>query len=105
MAHAFDFGMEVSRETNRVHAGKLGAGDLVLYPALSLHRAEPITRGARVTSFFWIQSMVREDAKRTLLFDMDMAIQVLAGELGQGRAQVVSLTGAYQNLLRMWIEV
>lgn len=101
----YDGGELMVEDSYGVHAVKLGAGDLVLYPASSLHRVEPITRGARVASFFWIQSMVREDAKRTLLFDMDMAIQALAGELGQGRAQVVALTGAYHNLLRMWIEV
>jgi PKHD-type hydroxylase len=101
----YDGGELMVEDNYGVHAVKLGAGDLVLYPASSLHRVEPITRGARVASFFWIQSMVREDAKRTLLFDMDMAIQALAGELGQGRAQVVALTGAYHNLLRMWIEV
>ena len=101
----YDGGELMVEDNYGVHAVKLGAGDLVLYPASSLHRVEPITRGARVASFFWIQSMVREDAKRTLLFDMDMAIQALAGELDQGHAQVVALTGAYHNLLRMWIEV
>jgi PKHD-type hydroxylase len=101
----YDGGELIVEDNYGVHAVKLGAGDLVLYPASSLHRVEPITRGARVASFFWIQSMVRDDAKRTLLFDMDMAIQALAREVGQGHSQVVSLTGAYHNLLRMWIEV
>ena len=101
----YDGGELMVEDNYGVHAVKLGAGDLVLYPASSLHRVEPITRGARVASFFWIQSMVRDDAKRTLLFDMDMAIQALAREVGQGHSQVVSLTGAYHNLLRMWIEV
>ncbi|MEQ8934576.1 MAG: PKHD-type hydroxylase, partial [Amphiplicatus sp.] len=77
----------------------------ILYPASSLHRVEPVTKGARVASFFWIQSMVREDAKRSLLFDMDIAIQLLARDLGQGHPQLVTLTGAYHNLLRMWSEV
>ena len=101
----YDGGELMVEDNYGVHAVKLGAGDLVLYPASSLHRVEPITRGARVASFFWVQSMVRDDAKRTLLFDMDMAIQALAREVGQGHSQVVSLTGAYHNLLRMWIEV
>ncbi|MEQ1781808.1 MAG: Fe2+-dependent dioxygenase [Hyphomonadaceae bacterium] len=101
----YDGGELMVEDSYGIHAVKLGAGDLVLYPASSLHRVEPITRGARVASFFWIQSMVRDDAKRTLLFDMDMAIQALAREVGQGHAQLVALTGAYHNLLRMWIEV
>lgn len=101
----YDGGELMVEDSYGVHAVKLAAGDLVLYPASSLHRVEPITRGARVSSFFWIQSMVREDAKRTLLFDMDMAIQALARDLGQGHPQIVSLTGVYHNMLRMWIEV
>lgn len=101
----YDGGELMVEDNYGVHAVKLGAGDLVLYPASSLHRVEPITRGARVASFFWVQSMVRDDNKRTLLFDMDMAIQTLAREVGQSHAQVVTLTGAYHNLLRMWIEV
>ena len=101
----YDGGELMVEDNYGVHAVKLGAGDLVLYPASSLHRVEPITRGVRVASFFWVQSMVRDDNKRTLLFDMDMAIQALAGEVGQSHAQVVALTGAYHNLLRMWIEV
>ena len=101
----YDGGELMVEDNYGVHAVKLGAGDLVLYPASSLHRVEPITRGVRVASFFWVQSMVRDDNKRTLLFDMDMAIQALASDIGQGHAQVVALTGAYHNLLRMWIEV
>lgn len=101
----YDGGELMVEDNYGVHAVKLGAGDLVLYPASSLHRVEPITRGARVSSFFWIQSMVRDDVKRTLLFDMDMAIQALARDLGQGHPQVITLTGNYHNLLRMWIEV
>jgi PKHD-type hydroxylase len=101
----YDGGELMVEDSYGVHAVKLNAGDLVLYPASSLHRVDPITRGARVSSFFWIQSMVREDVKRTLLFDMDMSVQTLARELGQGHPQVIALTGAYHNLLRMWIEV
>jgi PKHD-type hydroxylase len=82
---------------------KLPAGHLILYPATSLHRVNPITRGARVASFFWIQSMVREDAQRTLLFDMDMAIIQLGKERPDHPA-LVSMVGVYHNLLRMWSE-
>ena len=82
---------------------------MVLYPATSLHRVEPVTRGARVSSFFWIQSMIRQDAQRQLLFDLDGAIQRLAGsEQAQEQAVKVSsvqLTGVYHNLLRQWAEM
>ncbi|MGE0828661.1 MAG: Fe2+-dependent dioxygenase [Hyphomonadaceae bacterium] len=91
-------------DTYGVHEVKLDAGDMILYPASSLHHVAAITKGARVSSFFWIQSMIREDARRTLLFNMDLAIQQLAQRVGQGDAQIVSLTGAYHNLLRMWAE-
>ena len=87
---------------------KLPAGHMVLYPATSLHHVKPVTRGARVCSFFWIQSMVRSDAQRTLLFDLDMGIQRLDRELGKdpAAAQIgVQLTGVYHNLLREWAEV
>ena len=66
---------------------------------------EPVTRGARVASFFWIQSMVRDDARRALLFQMDIAIQQLAGKVGPGAPELVSLAGTYHNLLRMWAEL
>jgi PKHD-type hydroxylase len=100
----YDGGELTVDDTYGVHQVKLEAGDLILYPASSLHRVEPITSGERVSSFFWIQSLVREDARRALLFDMDMAIQRAAQTLGQGDAAVVSLTGTYHNLLRMWSE-
>jgi len=77
---------------------------MVLYPASSLHRVTPVTRGMRVASFFWIQSMVREDAHRSLLFDLDMAI-IRLGQDHAGHEALVSLTGSYHNLLRMWAEV
>lgn len=83
---------------------KLDAGDMVLYPATSLHRVAPVTRGMRVASFFWIQSMVRGDAQRTLLFDLDMAIIRLTQE-APGSEALVALTGTYHNLLRMWADV
>lgn len=100
----YDGGELTIDDTYGVHQVKLAAGDMILYPASSLHRVEPITRGARVSSFFWIQSLIRDDAKRALLFDMDMAIQSAALRLGQGDASIVALTGTYHNLLRMWSE-
>ena len=88
---------------------KLPAGDMVLYPATSLHRVEPVTRGNRISSFFWIQSMIRQDAHRTLLFELDSAIQQLAGsaqaQLPEIKASAVQLTGVYHNLLRQWAEM
>ena len=83
---------------------KLPAGHLVLYPSTSLHHVRPVTRGARVASFFWIQSMVRDDGQRTLLFDLDTAIQRVTQELADQPA-AVQLTGVYHNLLRRWAEV
>ena len=77
---------------------------MVLYPSTSLHRVEPITRGSRVASFFWIQSMVRDDGKRALLLEMDAAIRSLAGSVGDQNASIVSLTGTYHNLLRRWAD-
>ena len=82
---------------------KLPAGDMVLYPAGSLHRVEPVTRGTRLACFFWVQSMVRDDAQRALLFDLDMAIVRLTRD-SPGNPALVSLTGCYHNLLRMWAE-
>jgi PKHD-type hydroxylase len=99
----YDGGELVVEDTYGAHAVKLPAGHLVLYPSSSLHRVNPVTRGARVASFFWIQSMVRDDAQRTLLFDMDTAIQQMAQQSPDHPA-VVQLTGVYHNLLRMWAE-
>jgi PKHD-type hydroxylase len=103
----YDGGELVVEDSYGTHSVKLPAGHMVLYPATSLHRVEPVTRGARVSSFFWIQSMVREDSQRTLLFDLDTAIQRLA--LVQGDQSVketgVQLTGVYHNLLRQWSEM
>lgn len=100
----YDGGELLIEDSYGVHAIKLAAGDLVLYPATSLHRVTPVTRGVRTSSFFWVQSMVRDDAQRALLFDMDMAIVRLTQETS-GHASLVSLTGCYHNLLRMWAEV
>lgn len=100
----YDGGELVVDDTYGPHRVKLPAGHLVLYPATSLHRVMPVTRGARLASFFWIQSLVREDSQRTLLFDMDMAIVRLRKSLGDNES-VVALTGVYHNLLRRWAAV
>jgi PKHD-type hydroxylase len=83
---------------------KLAAGDMVLYPATSLHHVRRVTRGERVACFFWIQSMVKDAAERRMLYEMDQAIQVLSGERGGNDAQVLRLTGLYHNLVRKWGE-
>ncbi|WP_157216678.1 Fe2+-dependent dioxygenase [Flavisphingomonas formosensis] len=83
---------------------KLPAGHLILYPSTSLHYVTPVTRGLRVASFFWIQSMVRGADQRSILFDLDLAIQRIAAERGQGDAEIIRLTGVYHNLLRLWSE-
>ena len=100
----YDGGELVVDDTYGVHEVKLEAGDAILYPAASLHRVEPVTRGERVSSFFWVQSLVRDDGRRALLLDMDLAIQRAAGTLGQSDPAIVGLTGTYHNLLRMWAE-
>jgi len=101
----YDGGELIVEDTYGEHAVKLAAGDLILYPASSLHRVAPITRGSRWAAFFWVQSMVRADAQRALLYDLDNAIQALSVQVGQDETSVVSLTGTYNNLLRMWAEV
>ncbi len=97
----YDGGELVVEDTYGAHSVKLPAGDLVLYPSSSLHKVQPVTRGARLASFFWIQSMVRDDGERSLLFDLDIAIQRLNRELPDHPA-LVQLTGIYHNLLRRW---
>jgi PKHD-type hydroxylase len=99
----YDGGELMIDDTFGSYSVKLPAGDLVLYPATSLHRVQPVTRGARIASFFWIQSMVREDAERTLLFDLDLAIQRLGSDVPKHPA-LVQLTGVYHNLLRRWAD-
>ena len=84
---------------------KLPAGHLALYPASSLHRVEPVTRGVRTASFFWVQSMVRDDGARRILFDLDQGVQQVAEGSGQDDPAVVRLTGVYHNLLRKWADV
>ena len=85
-------------------AVKLPAGHLLLYPASSLHRVEPVTKGARLASFFWVQSMIRDDGARAILFDLDRAIQAVSADRGQADAEVIRLTGVYHNLLRRWAD-
>lgn len=85
-------------------AVKLPAGHAILYPSSSLHRVEPVTRGTRVASFFWLQSMVRDDGARRILFEMDQAVQRLVGTLGNDDRAVIELTGVYHNLLRRWAD-
>lgn len=84
---------------------KLPAGHMLIYPASTVHRVTPVTRGERVASFFWIQSMIRSTEDRALLYDLDQTIQSVAAERGQGDADVVRLTGTYHNLLRRWADV
>ncbi|PZU59616.1 MAG: Fe2+-dependent dioxygenase [Sphingobium sp.] len=101
---AYDGG-ELTVETHfGVQQVKLPAGHMVLYPASSLHRVEPVTRGRRVASFFWIQSMIRDDGERQTLFDLDSSVQALAADRGHDDAQVIRLTGIYHNLLRRWAD-
>jgi PKHD-type hydroxylase len=100
----YDGGELVVQDTYGSHEVKLPAGDLILYAATSLHKVEPVTRGARVCSFFWTQSMVRSDSQRNMLYGLDSNIQMLRAKLGDCE-EVVSLTGHYHNLLRQWGDV
>jgi PKHD-type hydroxylase len=99
----YEGGELVIEDTYGAHSVKLPAGDLVLYPSSSLHRVEPVTRGARVASFLWLESLVRETERRQALFNLDMAILELRQTLGEA-PPVLSLTGTYHNLLRMWAD-
>ena len=100
----YDGGELVIEDTFGAHAVKLAAGDMVVYPASSLHKVQPVTRGARVAAFFWVQSMVRDDAARALLFEMDTAIRELTASNADGGA-LLRLTACYHNLLRRWAHV
>jgi PKHD-type hydroxylase len=100
----YDGGELMVEDTYGTHAVKLPAGHLILYPATSLHHVTPVTRGTRTCSFFWIQSMVRDDGARTLLFDLDMGVQRISQDAPNHPA-TVQLTGVYHNLLRRWAEV
>ncbi|WP_397472075.1 Fe2+-dependent dioxygenase [Rheinheimera sp.] len=99
----YEGGELVIEDTYGAHSVKLAAGDMVLYPSTSLHKVTPVTKGRRLASFFWLQSMVASDEKRSLLFDMDMAIQSLRQQLADSR-EIVQLTGVYHNLLRQWAQ-
>lgn len=101
---AYDGGELIAEDHYGSQVVKLPAGDMVLYPASSLHMVNPVTRGTRVASFFWLQSMIRDPQARSLIYDLDTAIQGLVGELGRDHAEVVRLTGIYHNLIRTWAE-
>lgn len=102
---AYDGGELVVNDLFGQHAVKLNAGDLVLYPSSSLHHVTPVTRGVRTASFFWVQSLIRDDAERALLLDLDVAIQRLSHKVAADDEAILSLTGVYHNLLREWAEV
>jgi PKHD-type hydroxylase len=99
----YDGGELVVKDTYGEHEARLPAGDLLVYPSTSLHRVLPVTRGARVCAFFWVQSMVRDDARRSMLYELDRTIQSLRARLGEAE-ECVTLTAHYHNLLRAWAE-
>jgi PKHD-type hydroxylase len=100
----YEGGELVVEDSYGTHAVKLPAGHMILYPATSLHHVRPVTRGARVGSFFWIQSMVADDGERTILFDLDSAIRGLGRDVPNA-APVIQLTGVYHNLIRRWAQL
>lgn len=100
----YDGGELVVSDTYGEHEVKLPAGDMVIYPSSSLHKVMPVTRGARLASFFWVQSMVRDDAQRRLLFELDSSIEALRSSQADATT-VLQLTGIYHNLLRRWAEI
>ncbi len=100
----YDGGELIVEDFYGSHEVKLPAGHLVLYPASSLHMVTPVTRGVRVASFFWLQSMIRDAHARSLIFDLDTTIQSLAERLGRDDSETVKLTGIYHNLIRTWAE-
>jgi PKHD-type hydroxylase len=100
----YEGGELVIQDTYGSHEAKLPAGDLILYASTSLHKVEPVTRGARLCSFFWTQSMVRDPWQRSMLYELDTNIQALREQVGDN-AQVLGLTGHYHNLLRQWSQV
>ena len=99
----YDGGELVISDTYGEHEVKLPAGDLIVYPSSSLHKVQPVTRGARVAAFFWVQSLVRDDGERRLLFELDASIQALT-QAGADAAAVLQLSGVYHNLLRRWAQ-
>lgn len=102
---SYDGGALVVEGQHGASAVKLPAGHMILYPASSLHRVEPVTRGTRTACVFWVQSMIRDGEARRTLFELDQSIQALAARVGQGDAAIVQLTGVYHNLLRRWAEI
>ena len=99
----YDGGELIVNDTYGEHEVKLPAGDLIIYPSSSLHRVTPVTRGARLAAFFWVQSLIRDDGRRRLLFELDSSIQALT-QTGADAAALLQLTGVYHNLLRQWAE-
>jgi len=99
----YDGGELIVNDTYGEHEVKLPAGDLIVYPSSSLHRVTPVTRGARVAAFFWVQSLIRDDSRRRLLFELDASIQRLT-QGGADAASLLQLSGVYHNLLRQWAE-
>ncbi len=100
----YDGGELIVADTYGEHEVKLPAGDMILYPSSSLHKVQPVTRGTRICSFFWVQSMIADDGRRSLLFELDRNIHKLRERLGDVE-EVVGLTGHYHNLLRQWASV
>lgn len=100
----YDGGELVIEDVYGMQSVKLPAGHAVVYPSSSLHHVTPVTRGVRVASFFWLQSMVRDDGARRILFDLDQSVQRLTGTLGAADRSVIELTGVYHNLLRRWAD-
>ncbi|QOW48719.1 Fe2+-dependent dioxygenase [Acinetobacter sp. YH12138] len=101
----YEGGELVVEDTYGYHEVKLPAGDLILYPSTSVHEVTPVTAGCRIASFFWLQSMIREDAERHMLFNLDQSIQNLRMQLGDAHSEVVKLTSLYHNLIRKWAEI
>ena len=104
-ADEYDGGELVIQDTYGTHEVKLDAGDMVVYPATSLHSVNPVTRGSRWASFFWTQSMVKDDGQRQFLYDLDMGIIALRQDLPDDHEGVLAMTAAYHNLLRRWVEM
>ncbi|ESK40759.1 Fe2+-dependent dioxygenase [Acinetobacter nectaris] len=101
----YEGGELIIEDTYGTHSVKLPAGDAILYPSTSLHQVTPVTRGARISSFFWIQSFIQSDAQRRMMFELDQSIQSLTQQLGNNHDDVVKLTGLYHNLLRQWSDM
>ncbi|MFO1331573.1 MAG: Fe2+-dependent dioxygenase [Rubrivivax sp.] len=101
----YDGGELVIEDTFGPQRVKLPAGDMVLYPGTSVHRVDPVTRGHRVSSFFWVESIVRSDEQRRLLYEMDRHLMHLRGTVGEADPGVIGLTGTYHNLLRAWADM